>query len=78
MSADTLKEFKKNNVLCPERICPICLDSTPAPYGAVSDKAGCCTKVCSEKWDALPFDEKQKLLDAAHAHGKPQLVHRAA
>lgn len=77
-ATDAGQEKSKANIFCLERICPICETSTPAPYGAISAQAGCCTKKCSEKWDALPFDEKQKLLDAARGHGKPQLVAQAA
>jgi len=76
MSAETLKEFKKGDILCPERICPICHSGTHAPYGAVSDKAACCSKPCSLQWDALPFEKKQECLE--HLHVKLHIVTQAA
>ena len=59
-----------------KKVCPVCPQTTLAPYGPITATIGCCSKLCSEKWDALPFDEKQRLLDAAS--GKPHIVAQAA
>ncbi len=60
-----------------KKICPMCPQTTIAPYGPITITVGCCSKPCSEKWDLLPFDEKQRLLDIANGT-KPHIVAQAA
>lgn len=83
--ADMKKETLKSGIELRKRICPMCLKFTTTPHGPVSDKVGCCLKVCSDEWDTLPFDEKQERLDTAHViyareqeNGKLKLVPQAA
>lgn len=68
-----------------KKICPMCPKTTFAPYGMITATIGCCSKPCSEKWDALLFDEKQRLLDTAELRvqelartARPHIVAQAA
>ena len=68
-----------------QKVCPVCPENSRNPYGLVTAKIGCCSKLCSEKWDGLPFDEKQRLLDAAELRvqelaraARPHVVAQAA
>jgi len=58
--------------------CVMCLKAIEQIYAYASEDADeVCSKSCSQGWDALPFDERQRRIDVARGV-RPHIVAQAA